>query len=95
MVLDINTIEKIAHLSRLQISEKDVPQYTRNLSNILEFVGQMNRVNTTEVVPMAHPLAAKQRLRNDEVIETDQRDKFQAIAPHVESGLYLVPKVIE
>jgi len=95
MELDKNTIEKIAHLSRLQINEKDIPQYARNLSDILDFVGQMNRVNTTEVAPMAHPLAVTQRLRDDEVTEANQRDKFQAEAPRVESGLYLVPKVIE
>jgi aspartyl-tRNA(Asn)/glutamyl-tRNA(Gln) amidotransferase subunit C len=95
MTLDKNTIEKIAYLSRLQIDHRDIPRYTQNLSDILEFVGQMNDVDTTEVVPMAHPLAVTQRLRNDQVTEVNQRDKFQAIAPQVESGLYLVPKVIE
>jgi aspartyl-tRNA(Asn)/glutamyl-tRNA(Gln) amidotransferase subunit C len=95
MTLDKNTIEKIAYLSRLQIDDRDIPRYTQNLSNILEFIGQMNDVDTTEVVPMAHPLAVTQRLRDDQVTEVNQRDKFQAIAPQVESGLYLVPKVIE
>ena len=95
MVIDKNTIEKIAHLSRLQIDEEDVPQYTRNLADILDFVGQMNAIDTAEVEPMAHPLAAKQRLRDDQVTETNQREKFQNIAPQIEAGLYLVPKVIE
>jgi len=95
MVIDKNTIEKIAHLSRLQINEADVPRYTRNLSNILDFVGQMNAIDTKNVVPMAHPLAIKQRLRDDQVTETNQREKFQALAQQVESGLFLVPKVIE
>jgi aspartyl-tRNA(Asn)/glutamyl-tRNA(Gln) amidotransferase subunit C len=55
----------------------------------------MSSVNTDDVTPMAHPLDATQRLRADEVTETDQRDHFQEIAPNVEDGLYLVPKVIE
>jgi len=44
---------------------------------------------------MAHPMDAIQRLRDDEVTETNQRDKFQGIAPDVENGFYRVPKVIE
>lgn len=95
MTLDKNTIEKIAYLSRLRIDEDDIPHYAQKLSNLLEFVGQMDGIDTTEVDPMAHPLAVKQRLRNDQVTETNQRDEFQSIAPQVESGLYLVPKVIE
>jgi aspartyl-tRNA(Asn)/glutamyl-tRNA(Gln) amidotransferase subunit C len=46
-------------------------------------------------MPMAHPLDQVQRLRPDVVTERDQREQFQAIAPQVEAGLYLVPKVIE
>ena len=61
----------------------------------MQFVEQMNTVDTSGVVPMAHPLDAHQRLRPDEVTETDQRELFQAGAPLVEAGLYLVPKVIE
>ncbi len=95
MTLDKNTIEKIAYLSRLQIDDRDIPRYTQNLSDILEFVGQMNDVDTNNVIPMAHPLAVTQRLRDDQVTEVNHRDKFQAIAPQIESGLYLVPKVIE
>ena len=95
MSLDKSDVEKIAHLARLAISEEDVPGYADNLSSILELVEQMNAVNTDEVTPMAHPLDAVQRLREDEVSETDQRDHFQAVAPSVENGLYLVPKVIE
>lgn len=95
MVLDENTIEKIAHLSRLEINADDIPHYVRNLSNILDFVGQMDAVDTSTVEPMAHPLSVTQRLRPDQVTEVNQRDKFQAIAPRVDAGLYLVPKVIE
>ena len=95
MSLEKADVEKIAHLARLAIDEKDVPEYAKNLSSILDLVEQMNSVDTDDVSPMAHPLDATQRLRIDEVTETNQRDKFQQIAPNVEDGLYLVPKVIE
>lgn len=95
MSLTRDDVEKIAHLARLAIREDDVSEYARNLSNILHLVEQMNAVDTNNVDPMAHPLEAAQRLREDKVTETDQRGRFQAIAPAVEAGLYLVPKVIE
>jgi len=95
MSLEKADVEKIAHLARLQIEDEDIPLYTRHLSGILELVEQMNQVDTEAVVPMAHPLEMAQRLRPDEVTESDQREKYQKIAPQVEAGLYLVPKVIE
>ena len=88
-------VAKIAHLARLAIRDEDAPAYARNLSAILELVERMNAVDTTGAVPMAHPLDMAQRLRADEVTEANQREHFQAIAPRVEAGLYLVPKVIE
>ena len=95
MSLDAADVKKIAHLARLAITEQDIPEYARNLSNILDFVAQMSAVDTAGVSPMAHPMDAAQRLRPDTVTETDQRECFQSIAPQVEAGLYLVPKVIE
>jgi aspartyl-tRNA(Asn)/glutamyl-tRNA(Gln) amidotransferase subunit C len=95
MALSKEDVVNIAHLARLAIDAKDIPEYQKNLSNILALVEQMNQVDTTQVEPMAHPLDAEQRLRTDEVTETDQREHFQSIAPATENGLYLVPKVIE
>jgi len=95
MSLDKADVEKIAHLARLAIDEGDIPEYARNLTNILDLVEQMNAVDTAGVTPMAHPLEVAQRLREDQVTETDQREAFQACAPSVEAGLYLVPQVIE
>jgi len=95
MPLPNQEVEKIAHLARIALSEQDIPLYAQNLSNILTFVEQMNTLDTTGIAPLAHPLEAKIRLRPDLVTETDQRDHFQKIAPQVEMGLYLVPKVIE
>ena len=95
MSLDAAEIKKIAHLARLGINEEDIPEYSRNLSDILAFVEQLNAVDTSGVEPLAHPLEATQRLRPDEVTETDNRESFQQVAPETESGLYLVPQVIE
>ena len=95
MSLDAEAVSRIAHLARLGIEESEYQTYARNLSDILSFVEQLNAIDTAGVEPMAHPLDASQRLRADEVTESDQREIFQAIAPKVEAGLYLVPKVIE
>lgn len=95
MSLDADAVSKIAHLARLVIQQDDIPEYARNLSNILDLVEQMSQVDTSGVEPMAHPQDAVQRLREDRVTEDNQREHFQAIAPQTEAGLYLVPKVIE
>jgi aspartyl-tRNA(Asn)/glutamyl-tRNA(Gln) amidotransferase subunit C len=95
MSLDAADVTKIAHLARLAITEQDIPEYARNLSDILSLVEQMSAVDTAGVSPMAHPMDAAQRLRPDVISETDQREQFQAIAPQVDAGLYLVPKVLE
>lgn len=95
MSLDKEAVGRIAHLARLGVDESEYDSYARNLSDILSFVEQLNAVDTAGVAPMAHPLDATQRLRADEVTETDRREQFQRIAPRVEAGLYLVPKVIE
>lgn len=88
-------IHKIAHLARLALAPHEIPEYAQNLSKILGFVEQMNAVETADITPMAHPLDAVARVRDDVVTETDQREHFQHIAPHTEAGLYLVPEVIE
>lgn len=95
MALEAQQVEKIAHLARLGIDADDAPEYARNLSAILAFVEQLNRVDTTGVEPLAHPLEATQRLRPDVVTEQDEREKFLRNAPLTEAGLYLVPRVIE
>lgn len=95
MSLDKSDVEKIAHLARLAINENDIPDYARDLTNIFELVEQLSAADTSDILPMAHPLDAHQRLRADEVTETNQRDLFQSIAPKTEAGVYLVPQVIE
>jgi aspartyl-tRNA(Asn)/glutamyl-tRNA(Gln) amidotransferase subunit C len=95
MSLDRDQVRKIAHLARLEISEAESSAYAESLSRILGLIEQMNAVDTTGVEPMAHPNDAGLRLRADAVSEADQRERFQAVAPATEAGLYLVPKVIE
>jgi len=95
MTLKSDDVRNIAHLARLHIDEDAIEQYTSDLSSILTLVEQMNQVDSSGVVPLANPLDATQRLRDDEVTEIDQRDKFQQIAPDVAEGFYRVPKVIE
>ncbi|MFZ2726458.1 MAG: Asp-tRNA(Asn)/Glu-tRNA(Gln) amidotransferase subunit GatC [Methylococcaceae bacterium] len=95
MLLTAENVKKIAHLARLGIDEQDIAAYTQDLSGMLDLMTQMNELNTDDVKPMAHPLDQVQRLRADVVSESNQREHFQAIAPQVDSGLYLVPKVIE
>ena len=95
MSLGTDDVKRIAHLARLAIDEQDIPGYASNLSNILDLVEQMGSVNTDGVTPMAHPMDAHQRLRPDEVTETNRREDFQQNAPQAEAGLFLVPKVIE
>ncbi|MEJ2212490.1 MAG: Asp-tRNA(Asn)/Glu-tRNA(Gln) amidotransferase subunit GatC [Gammaproteobacteria bacterium] len=95
MSLTPDDVQKIAHLAKLGVSDEEASAVAGDLTNILNLVEQMQQVDTTDVLPMSHPLHMTQRLRPDEVSESNQRDKFQSIAPATENGLYLVPKVIE
>ncbi|MEW8014617.1 MAG: Asp-tRNA(Asn)/Glu-tRNA(Gln) amidotransferase subunit GatC [Candidatus Sedimenticola endophacoides] len=95
MSLERADVEKIAHLARIAVDEEELDAVVGGLSNILDLVEQMKAVDTRGVEPMAHPLHMVQRLREDRVTESDQRERFQAVAPQTEAGLYLVPKVIE
>ena len=94
MSLEPSRVLDIAHLARLHLSDDDVRRYAGELSAILAFIEQMNSVDTTGVVPMAHPLGKAQPLRADVITEPDHRDEYQTNAPAVRDGLYLVPKVI-
>ena len=88
-------MDKIAFLARIQLSDAEKDRYVHDLNGILALAEEMNAVDTADISPMAHPLHMTQRLRADQVTEPDQRELFQGIAPAVEDGLYLVPKVIE
>lgn len=95
MALERSDVEKIAHLARLGLEEAEIQRTTETLNDILGLVDRMQAVDTDGIAPLAHPLEATQRLRADAVTEENHREAYQAIAPAVEAGLYLVPKVIE
>ena len=88
-------LAKVAMLARLNISEHDLDSYTQKINDVLMLIDQMNQVDTQSIEPLAHPLELHQRLREDAVTETNERDAFQALAPEAYAGLYLVPQVIE
>ena len=89
-------IASIAHLARLSMDEAEIPRYQQSLASILSFVSDLERAQTQNVAPMAHPLPGlSQRLRPDVVTESDAHERYQANAPQVAASLYLVPKVIE
>ena len=95
MTISREDIEKVAVLARIRVDDEQVSALEKDLGNILDLVDQLGAADTDSVEPMAHPLNAVQRLRADEVTETNQREAFQAIAAATENGLYLVPRVIE
>lgn len=95
MSLNLSDVKRIAHLARIAVEEDEVPGYLQQLTNILGLVEEMQAVDTAGIEPMSHAQDVVLRLRDDAVTETDRHEAFQAIAPQVEAGLYLVPKVIE
>jgi len=88
-------VHKIASLARLAMSETEIETARSQLSGIFALIEEMQAIDTAGIEPMSHAQDVSQRLREDTVTEADQRELFQSIAPQVEAGLYLVPKVIE
>jgi aspartyl-tRNA(Asn)/glutamyl-tRNA(Gln) amidotransferase subunit C len=95
MSLNSADIKRIAHLARIEVSDAEAEATLTKLTGILGLIEQMQAVDTKGIVPMSHSQDVTQRLREDVVTEINQRELFQSIAPAVEGGLYLVPKVIE
>ena len=93
--MDSKEIGKLAQLARINIESDITDDVADNITRILSLVDQLQAADTDGVEPMSHPMDAIQHLRADSVTETDQRDALQAIAPAVEKGLFLVPKVID
>jgi len=95
MSLTTAEVQKVARLARLAMSESEIESARSQLSGIFDLIAEMQAVDTGGIVPMSHAQDLALRLREDKVTETNQREAFQAIAPQVERGLYLVPQVIE
>jgi len=95
MSLSTTDVEKVARLARLAMTPAEIETARSQLSGIFGLIEEMQAVDTKGIAPMSHAQDVAQRLRDDKVTETNQREAFQAIAPQVEGGLYLVPQVIE
>ncbi|MDP1939146.1 MAG: Asp-tRNA(Asn)/Glu-tRNA(Gln) amidotransferase subunit GatC, partial [Gallionella sp.] len=91
MSLSTADVQKVARLARLAMNNTEIEAARSQLSGIFELIAEMQAVDTTGIAPMSHAQDLSQRLRADNVTETNQRELFQSIAPQVESGLYLVP----
>jgi len=101
MSLNNADVRKVARLARLAMSETEIETARSQLSGIFALIAEMQAVDTRGIEPMSHAQDVSQRLREDVVTETNQRELFQSLAPkykglsQVEAGLYLVPQVIE
>lgn len=95
MSLSLDDVKRVANLARIEVSEEEARTRLVQLSEIFSLIEKMQAVDTSATRPMSHAQDVVQRLRPDAVTEHDQRELFQGIAPQVEAGLYLVPKVIE
>ena len=99
MKLTPDDLKRIAHLARITVSEADVAQLQAQLTGIFGLIDELQAVDTAGLEPLAHPLAVvqdmAQRLREDRVTESDQRDANMANAPEQENGLFLVPRVLD
>ncbi|HSN40031.1 MAG TPA: Asp-tRNA(Asn)/Glu-tRNA(Gln) amidotransferase subunit GatC [Burkholderiales bacterium] len=95
MALTLDDVKRVAHLARLAVDDAEAQAALGQLSGIFRLIEQMQAVDVTGIVPMSHAQDIVLRLREDAVTEEDQHALFQSVAPQVEAGLYLVPKVIE
>lgn len=95
MSLTPDDVRRLARLARIAIEPAEETAVLERLNRVLGLIEQMRAVDTRGIEPMSHAVDTVQRLRDDEVRETDQREAYQSVAPAVEDGLYLVPKVIE
>jgi len=95
MALELDDVKRVAHLARVAIDEAEARAALSQMNDVFKLIAEMQAVDTRGVEPMSHALDLVQRLRPDAVTESDQRAQFQPVAPQVEGGLYLVPKVIE
>jgi aspartyl-tRNA(Asn)/glutamyl-tRNA(Gln) amidotransferase subunit C len=95
MSLSDDQIRRLARLARIAIRDDESAAVRERLNRVLGLIDEMRQADTAGIEPMSHALDLVQRLRADEVTESDRRDQYQAVAPAVDGGLYLVPKVIE
>jgi aspartyl-tRNA(Asn)/glutamyl-tRNA(Gln) amidotransferase subunit C len=95
MSLSAADVQRIANLARIELGPDEAAHTLKQLNQVFDIIEQLKAVDTSGVVPMTHATELSLRLRDDRVTEPDRREDYQAVAPQVEQGLYLVPRVIE
>ena len=97
--MKLDDVQRIAHLSRLELSQAEAEAVLPQLQAVFSLVEEMQAVNTEGLEPLAHPILflreLAQPLRADQVTESDQRTDNMRSAPAQQDGYFLVPKVIE
>lgn len=93
--IDQNQVRKVAKLSRLELTSKEVEEFAGQLSAILDYMAKMNELDTDNVEPLAHCLPITNVLREDEVRESLGMDKTLANAPQRDGEFFKVPKILD
>jgi aspartyl-tRNA(Asn)/glutamyl-tRNA(Gln) amidotransferase subunit C len=93
--IDQDQVRKVAKLSRLDLSDAEVEEFTGQLSAILDYVEKMNELDTTGVEPLAHCLPVSNVLREDSPKESLGTDKVLANAPQRDDEFFKVPKILD
>ena len=90
-----NDVKHIANLARLEFNEGEIQQFTYHLTRILDYIGKLNELDTTDVPPTSHVLPIRNVVKADVAIPSYDRELVLATAPAAEAGHFQVPKVIE
>ncbi len=93
--IDIELVKYVAHLARLELSEQDLKQFTRQLASILDYMEKLQDLNTNSVEPTSHPMPIKNVFRQDKAISSLKTEEVLKNAPEKEGNFFKVPKVIE
>ena len=94
MALSEKDVQYVAKLSRLEVTDQETAKYTQQLANILQYVEQLNKLDTANVEPMTHPLDMKNVFRKDEVKPSLTQTEVLSNGPEVQSGHFKVPKIM-
>ncbi len=88
-------IEKVARLARLELSEEEKETFGKQLDQVLAYMEQLNRLDTTGVEPTSHAIPIHNVFREDEVKPSSPQEEVLAVAPDEEEGHFKVPRIIE
>ncbi len=92
-MITTDDVKHVAKLARLELSEEETTQYTKQLGDILKYVEQMNEVDTTGIEPMPHAVPVYNVMREDVVKYENTKDEMMKNAPYEEDGFFRVPKI--